>query len=110
MLRPVILLIIAAFIAGPATAQDRVPRLDHPNVRLSARRELRLSYAGPLEAQRMLINNAAQPASLASADFDEDGVPDLASGYRTPRGGLVTMHRGNVDAIYPNAPEAQRRK
>src|SRR5260370_5999375 len=58
----------------------------------------------------MLAGNTAQPAALAAADFDEDGVPDLACGYRIRNGGLVTVQRGNVDAIYPNAPEAQRRK
>src|SRR5207247_5757286 len=53
-------------------------------------------------------------------DFDEDGVPDLISGYDcgtcstnlslsdTP--GLLTLHRGNVDSIYPNTAEAEQRK
>jgi hypothetical protein len=29
----------------------------------------------------------AQPLSLASADFDQDGVPDLVSGYAVAKGG-----------------------
>src|SRR6266849_2112814 len=97
--RATMLLLIAALAMA---AQERV--------RLSHSRELRLSYTGKPEAQRMLASNTAQPAALATADFDEDGVPDLACGYRIPNGGLVTVQRGNVDAIYPNAPEAQRRK
>jgi hypothetical protein len=33
-------------------------------------------------------------------------VPDLIGGYAVPSGGIITLHRGNVDSIYPNAPEA----
>ena len=44
----------------------------------------------------------AQPLALASADFDEDGVPDLLSGYAAGDGtGIVTIHRGNVNALWP---------
>jgi hypothetical protein len=38
---------------------------------------------------------------LASADFDEDGVPDLLAGYSTLEGGLLVLHRGNLASIYP---------
>jgi CSLREA domain-containing protein len=50
------------------------------------------------------------PTALASDDFDEDGVPDLVSGYVGPGGGIITLHQGNVDSIFPNSPEARRRK
>jgi hypothetical protein len=43
----------------------------------------------------------AQPRALASGDFDEDGVPDLVSGFATGNGGAITVHRGNVDALWP---------
>lgn len=52
----------------------------------------------------------ARPRSLAAADLDEDGVPDLIVGYATRSGGAVAVLRGNPDPIYPNAPEAQARR
>ncbi len=72
--------------------------------------ELPASYEGAPEMQNLLKQNAAEPRALASADFDEDGVPDLICGYARPGGGIITLHRGNVDSIYQNSPEAQRRK
>lgn len=45
--------------------------------------------------------------SIASADFDEDGVADIICGSD---GGRLALYRGNVDAIYPNSREAQGRK
>jgi len=50
------------------------------------------------------------PLALTSDDFDEDGVPDLVCAYRSSTGGILTLHRGNVDSIYPNAPEVKRRR
>ena len=42
-----------------------------------------------------------QPVALASADFDGDGMPDLVSGFSTGNGGKITIHRGNVNALWP---------
>ena len=48
------------------------------------------------------LGASAQPLSVATADFDEDGMPDLASGYATGGGaGAIAIHRGNVDALWP---------
>ena len=82
-----------------------------PWINLSDGHELITPYSGPRELTQALERNEAQPSSLCSADFDEDGVPDLISGYATTTGGgIVTFLRGNVDSIYPNAPEAKQRK
>jgi hypothetical protein len=72
--------------------------------------ELPASYEGAPEMQSLLKQNGAEARALASADFDEDGVPDLICGYARADGGIVTLYRGNVDSIYQNSPEAQRRK
>jgi len=81
-----------------------------PRVSLGNGHDLLTSYQGPEDLKRALTENQAQPQSLASADFDEDGVPDLVGGYAYNGQGIVTLLRGNVDSIYPNAPEAQQRR
>src|SRR6185295_3473415 len=83
----------------------------NPYINLSDGHELVTSYEGPKELVRSLESNEAQGLSLASGDFDEDGVPDLVSGYASVGGGgIITLMKGNVDAIYPTAPEAKQRK
>jgi hypothetical protein len=82
----------------------------NPWINLSDGRELITTYSGPDELQQALVQNQAQPLSLASADYDEDGVPDLICGYAYEGRGIITVHRGNVDSIYPNSPEAQKRR
>jgi Calx-beta domain/Concanavalin A-like lectin/glucanases superfamily/Viral BACON domain/FG-GAP-like repeat len=81
------------------------------------------SAAEVAQADRLrdsLERGAARPLALAAGDFDEDGVPDLISGYSSAAcstnsslsngGGFLTLHRGNVDAIYPNTVDANERK
>jgi len=82
----------------------------NPWINLSDGRDLPAGYTGAAELQQALEQNLARPLALASADFDWVGPPDLIGGYAGPGGGIIALHRGNVDSIYPNAPEAQRRK
>jgi hypothetical protein len=83
----------------------------NPWISLSNGRDVITNYYGQARIVEALERDQAQPLALASADFDEDGVPDLISGYAIPgAGGAVTLHRGNVDSIYPYAPEAQKRR
>src|SRR5215471_16864660 len=91
-----------------AISSSRQPQ--SPAVYLSGQKELKTQYAGSMELRRGLEENHAQGLSLASSDFDEDGVQDLVCGYAFGRGGLVAVHRGNVDLLYPNSPEAKQRK
>jgi CSLREA domain-containing protein len=79
-------------------------------INLSDGRALLSAYDGAAEAVLALQRNDAAGLAIASADFDEDGVPDVVSGYESQNGGLLTLHRGNVDSIYPNAPEAKQRR
>ena len=82
----------------------------NPWINLSDGHELITPYRGPAELTEVLERNQARPLSLCSADFDEDGVPELISGYAGSNGGIITLLRGNVDSIHPDAPEALRHK
>src|SRR3989442_1443868 len=81
-----------------------------PTLSLADGHDLVTAYQGPARLQRALEQNEVQARSLASADFDEDGVPDLVSGYAYDGPGITTVHPGNVVSIYPNTPEAGQRK
>ena len=63
--------------------------------------ELTAEYAGDLAG--LIEAEAVQPLSLASADLDEDGLPDLVVGHGDGDLGLFAVHFGNVEAIYPSA-------
>ena len=80
-----------------------------PYINFADGRELAASFSGPQHLAQAMLQNQARPLSMASGDFDADGIPDLICGYSGPTGGLVAIYRGNVDSIYPNTPEAQRR-
>ncbi len=45
--------------------------------------------------------SALRAAALASADFDEDGVPDLVRGDAGPDGGHLTVYKGDAQALFP---------
>ena len=46
---------------------------------------------------------SGQPLALASADFDEDGTPDLISSFGDAANGIIKFYRGNAEAIYPSS-------
>src|SRR6185369_5497216 len=78
-------------------------------VNLSDGHEVMSAFDGPPELRAALEHNQAHPLSLAAADFDEDGVPDLITGYEIQDQGAFSFMRGNVDSIYPNEPAAKQR-
>lgn len=74
-------------------------------------RDLQAQYVGSEAAREALESGSARPTALAASDFDEDGMPDLLSGYASPSGGgIITLRRGNVDSVYPHTAEAFARK
>jgi hypothetical protein len=96
-----------------AQTNEPAPRSAQPAVRaINSRTAHRLQtrYVGDDGARQLLEAKQANPLALAAADFDEDGVPDLVSGYAAGGAGVITLHRGNIDAIFPNTPDAKRRK
>ena len=84
--------------------------LGNPWITLRDGREVITPYSGPSELAELLERNQARSLSLCSADFDENGVPDLISGYAGPNCGILTLLRGNVDSLYPNMPDAKHRR
>lgn len=95
----------------PAWAQESAPATIpapgrvHPLVNLQAPRAVPVEYAGAEGAVRSL-RAGSTPTALAVGDFDADGAPDLATGYRAAHGGVVTLLRGNPEAFAPKDAKA----
>jgi uncharacterized repeat protein (TIGR01451 family) len=94
---------VASIPDVPASAEARSLGLDDG-------RAIPTRLGGPEALRAELLGGSARPLSLASGDFDEDGTVDLAVGFATANAGAVVIYRGNPDAVYPNSPEAQRRR
>src|SRR5437667_3434571 len=98
----------------------RAAGLGRPLLNLGDGHDLMTAYSGMsdklqfVESDRGQLVSQARPLALASGDFDEDGVPDLISAFAgsagVPPAFFITLHRGNVDSIYPNTHEAEARK
>jgi hypothetical protein len=98
-----------AALGGPVTVHAR--GTGNPRISFDDGRQLLTSFTGAAGLQDDLASRGSRPLALASADLDEDGVPDLLSGFATADGrGIIAVYPGNVDSIYPNSPEARRRK
>jgi Tol biopolymer transport system component len=83
---------------------------DNPFINLSDGRELPIDFNRAAHSQQALNDDQAAALALTSADFDEDGMPDLISGYGAAASGFVSLHRGNVDSIFPASAEAEQHK
>src|SRR5262249_36565557 len=53
-----------------------------------------------------LTSGQASPLSLASGDFYQDGIASLVVGYAAAGGGVLTLHRGNLDAFAPQSTQS----
>lgn len=74
---------------------------DNLHVKLEGQESLKAEFIGDEIARNLLEQNQAQALALASADFDEDGMPDLVTGYGYSGGGVLSINRGNLAAAYP---------
>ena len=63
-------------------------------------------YQGASKLTQQLQEDGLRPLSVGSADFDEDGVPDLVAGYAGTKNGVITIQRGDSDTIFPNTSDA----
>lgn len=80
----------------------------NPWISLNDGCDLPTTYYGRADLTQTLEQNQAQPLTLTSADFDEDGVPDLVIGYAGAGKGMLTLSRGSLDSIFPNSPRSDR--
>ncbi len=90
---------VARIFAASSNLGITVRGSSKPLVNAQSASSLKPSYSGKSNAVAAL--KAATAVSLASADLDADGAPDLVAGYRTANGGVVTVTRGNPDAFAP---------
>jgi len=91
-----------------STAPNNFRNLQPINLREAG--SLNSIYTGPAKLRDALSQNQTRPLTLASGDFDEDGVADLVCGYASSGGGLLALHRGNIDALFPRSAVAQQHK
>jgi probable HAF family extracellular repeat protein len=69
-------------------------------------RRLNARYVGPDGSDKSAAVAKATPLSLASADVNHDGYPDLAVGFASGGGGLVVIHLANPEAFSPRLPSS----
>lgn len=95
----IVLLLLPVLVlnSGPMAESRRPSDAKPPSVNQSATRAVNPDSLG-------------HSLSLASADFDEDGVPDVIVSAGSGFHGHVILHRGNIDSIFPNSPAAFQRK
>jgi hypothetical protein len=72
-----------------------------PFLNLRDGRGMSVTYRGDQASVANLQSGFARARSLASADFDRDGTPDVVAGYSFGRVGIITIQRGNPDAFAP---------
>lgn len=95
---------VRGYLAGAISA--RAAGRGNPWITLRDGHTAPADYQGSSTLVPQLRDNQARPVSLASADFDEDGVPDLVAGYAGTRDGVISIQRGDVDAVFPNTRQA----
>ncbi len=66
---------------------------------------LQNSYQLPATFKSDRPAGTIRPTTLASADFDADGFPDLVSGYSSSNGGYIVFQRGNSESFAPKLTE-----
>jgi CSLREA domain-containing protein len=85
----------------PAPFGGRASDQGYPWIVSWERVELPTVYVSATGGLEMMGPKFVRPTALATADFDEDGMPDLVSGYAGSVGGFLSIHRGNEGFLWP---------
>jgi uncharacterized repeat protein (TIGR01451 family) len=105
--RTLFLIVGCLGFAGPVLSQQLAgalkPSGDPHKLYLQGERSLSLTYAGTPTAVQAVASGQLKPLTLASGDLDGDGVDDLVAGYASAKGGVLVIHRGNLDAFAPQS-------
>ena len=107
--RPITPVLVALWVLTPCMAV-LAPDARAGGVQAFSRREVPESFEGSPAALQTIEKGVARPVALATADLDEDGIPDLIAGYDSVGSGVVSVRFGNPDALYPNSPGARERR
>ena len=92
---------LLAFSISTVGAQQ----VQYSSAHRNAERTLPQSLNGGSKALRAKLAGTRSGISLAVADFDRDGTPDLITGYATSGGGALALQRGLATAISPSASD-----
>jgi uncharacterized protein (TIGR03437 family) len=87
----------------------RAAQRGNPWINLRDGHEMLTAYVGA-GAEQDLLSPDTRPLALGAGNFDGDGVPDLISGHAGRGRGILVLHRGNADAIYPHHHKAVQRR
>ena len=89
--------IAANYVDAAGAASPSLSGVARPNQDRGSRPQ-----AGALS--QILSSRQASALSLVSADFNGDGIADLAAGYAAPGGGgIIAMYYGSLDALAPQS-------
>src|SRR5579884_3100154 len=90
----------SSLLAAPVQQQTPVRG---PKIWLAENQAVPVKAAGTDALAQKVAAGQAQPLSMATADVDGDGYGDLVTGFSTPTGGAIVIHRGNIDAFAPQS-------
>jgi hypothetical protein len=92
--------LLVGLVVAPAHAVDRF------NERVEAVSTRLVGEASVVD----LLADGGSARALSAGDFDENGVDDLVVALSHHELGALVLYRGNPDALYPNTPEAKKRR
>jgi len=90
-----------SFSMSAAYAQQ----VQYSSAHRNAERTLPQTLSGGSKALLAKLAASRSGISLAVADFDRDGTPDLIMGYATSGGGALSLQRGSAAATSPSASD-----